>query len=104
MREPRNLSQLTALTGSKDRYARALYFCTQRPEAPDARMPRIRGSSDVVWAALTLVFDLFGVIGSEGEESALLGASLVMSFVAATIIVRLASVLIRHRREQQAER
>ena len=59
--------------------------------------------SDAVWTALTPVFHLFGVVGSEGEENVLLGALLVMSFVVATIIVCLASVLIRRQREQQAE-
>lgn len=60
--------------------------------------------SDAVWAALTPVFHLFGVFGSEGEENILLGALLVMSFVVATIIVWLASMLVRHRGDQQAER
>lgn len=60
--------------------------------------------SDAVWTALTPVFHLFGVIGSEGEENVLLGALLVMSFVVATIIIWLASALIRRQREQQAER
>ncbi|CAE6768204.1 hypothetical protein R69619_03716 [Paraburkholderia nemoris] len=60
--------------------------------------------SNAVWTALTPVFHLFGVSGSEGEENVLLGALLVMSFVVATIIVWLASVLIRRQRGQQAER
>jgi hypothetical protein len=104
MRKPRNLSLLTALTGSKDRYARAMYFCTQRPEALDARRQRIRGSSDAAWTALTPVFRLSASSVLRAKKNVLLGALLVMSFVVATIIVRLASVLIRHRREQRAER
>ncbi|PQV52159.1 hypothetical protein [Paraburkholderia sp. BL21I4N1] len=60
--------------------------------------------SDAVWTALTPVFHLFGVIGSEGEENVLLGALLFMSFFVATVIVWLSSTLIRRQREQQAQR
>ncbi|WP_454875359.1 hypothetical protein [Paraburkholderia xenovorans] len=58
--------------------------------------------SDAAWTALTPLFHLFGVVGTEGEENVLLAVLLAVSFVVAAIIVWIASMLIRRLRAQQA--
>ncbi|RDK00449.1 hypothetical protein [Paraburkholderia lacunae] len=60
--------------------------------------------SDAAWSALTPLFHLFGVVGTEGEENVLLAVLLAASFVVAAIIVWIASALLRRHKAQKAPR
>ncbi|MFL9979726.1 hypothetical protein [Paraburkholderia graminis] len=60
--------------------------------------------SDAVWTALTPLFRLFGVVGTEGEENVVLAALLAASFLIAAIVVWIGSILLRHRRARRALR
>ncbi|MCX4156162.1 MULTISPECIES: hypothetical protein [Paraburkholderia] len=51
----------------------------------DALVAWIQG--DTAWKALTPLFRLFGVIGSEGEEDVIIGVLLVISFLIALCVV-----------------
>ncbi|MGY6163780.1 hypothetical protein [Paraburkholderia strydomiana] len=60
--------------------------------------------SDAVWTALTPLFRLFGAVGMEGEESAVLCVLLAVSFITAALLVCIASMLIQRQRQDQAAR
>ena len=54
--------------------------------------------SEAAWSALAPLFRLFGAVGTEGEETVLLGMLLVASFIVAAVIVWGAGALMTRRR------
>ena len=58
--------------------------------------------SEAAWSALAPLFRLFGAVGTEGEETVLLGVLLVLSFIVAAVLVWIASALLARVRSNRA--
>lgn len=58
--------------------------------------------SEAAWFALAPLFRLFGVAGTEGEETVLLGVLLVVSFIVAAVIVWRAGTALARARSHRA--
>ena len=58
--------------------------------------------SEAAWSALAPLFRLFGAVGTEGEETVLLGVLLVLSFIVAAVLVWIAGALLARVRSNRA--
>ena len=57
--------------------------------------------SEAAWSALSPLFRLFGAVGTEGEETVLLGVLLVVSFgIAAALVWSTAAAITRMRKHR----